>query len=378
MNDLAVRTGEIVVGSVELITRRPPHEVLAEAQTAAAALKGVLESKPKKVVFNGEQYLEFEDWQTIARFYGITAKVVSTAFVAYGDVKGFSARAVALRADGAEISAAESECLNDEDKWRSKSKYEWRDGQNGREKVKVGDEPVPLFQLKSMAQTRACAKALRNVLSWVVVLAGYRSTPAEELPTDRVDTHDAPASSAPKSAAPASADGRTKVKSVAVKTGENKRGKWTRFDVTFEDGRRAGTFHESIGKHAQHAMDSGAQVIPIIEHGEKGDTLVEFRDLSAATPSTAAAAAPPDEPVNGPETILTARKADTPNGPRWIIQTSKRQVIATDEVLANQATEARKAKQGLIPVFEVVPVEKGGSFNRLINWTIPDVEGATK
>jgi len=33
-----------------------------------------------------------------------------------------------------------------------------------------------------MAQTRAGAKALRNVLAWVVVLAGYRPTPAEELP----------------------------------------------------------------------------------------------------------------------------------------------------------------------------------------------------
>jgi hypothetical protein len=32
-----------------------------------------------------------------------------------------------------------------------------------------------------MAQTRACAKALRNVLAWVVVLAGYAPTPAEEM-----------------------------------------------------------------------------------------------------------------------------------------------------------------------------------------------------
>lgn len=47
------------------------------------------------------------------------------------------------------------------------------------------DEPnwrgKPLFQLKSMAQTRACAKALRNVLAWVVVLAGYAPTPSEEM-----------------------------------------------------------------------------------------------------------------------------------------------------------------------------------------------------
>src|SRR3990167_3037439 len=32
-----------------------------------------------------------------------------------------------------------------------------------------------------MAQTRACAKTLRNILGWVVVLAGYRPTPAEEM-----------------------------------------------------------------------------------------------------------------------------------------------------------------------------------------------------
>jgi len=32
-----------------------------------------------------------------------------------------------------------------------------------------------------MAQTRAGAKALRNVLAWVAVLAGYKPTPAEEI-----------------------------------------------------------------------------------------------------------------------------------------------------------------------------------------------------
>jgi hypothetical protein len=37
------------------------------------------------------------------------------------------------------------------------------------------------FQLRSMAQTRAQAKALRNVLAWVVVMAGYQPTPAEEM-----------------------------------------------------------------------------------------------------------------------------------------------------------------------------------------------------
>jgi hypothetical protein len=187
----------------ELVLTRAPDIVLAEAQRAARALKDVLEAKPKKVIFNDEQYLEFEDWQTLGRFYGVTCAVTSTRFVSYGEASGFSARAIALRADGAELSAAEAECLNDEAKWRSRPVYEWTDTPHGRRRMKVGEEAVPLFMLKSMAQTRACAKALRNVLAWVVVLAGYRPTPAEELPIDqaapaRKKTTTAPATRKPR------------------------------------------------------------------------------------------------------------------------------------------------------------------------------------
>ena len=147
---------------LELAIQRDPGVVLAEAQRAAVALKDVISHKPKPVFFQGEQYLEFEDWQTVGRFYGITARVrpESVRFVEYGDVPGWEATAEAFHAQtGMVLSTAVSMCLKDEANWRNK----------------------PLFQLRSMAQTRACAKVLRNVLSWVVVLAGYRPTPAEEM-----------------------------------------------------------------------------------------------------------------------------------------------------------------------------------------------------
>jgi len=48
-------------------------------------------------------------------------------------------------------------------------------------KVLTGSELVPLFQLESMSQTRAQAKALRSCFAWVVVLAGFAATPAEEM-----------------------------------------------------------------------------------------------------------------------------------------------------------------------------------------------------
>jgi hypothetical protein len=153
-NELAVyeSSGDIAIN-------RAPEEVLEEAKKAAKALGDVVRNKKKPVIMNGEQYLEFEDWQTVGRFYGVTAKVTSTDYIQYGEVQGFEAKAVAVRPDGMEVSAAEAMCMNDEPNWKSK----------------------PLFQLRSMAQTRACAKALRNCLAWVVVLAGYRATPAEEI-----------------------------------------------------------------------------------------------------------------------------------------------------------------------------------------------------
>jgi hypothetical protein len=137
----------------------------------------VISKKKKPVIMNGEQYLEFEDWQTLGRFYGVTARVRETRPLTMGSAQGFEATAEAVRADGMVISAADAMCMNDEDKWGMRAKYEWKDG----EKVQVGEVPTPFYQLRSMAQTRACAKALRNVLAWVVVLAGYKPTPAEEM-----------------------------------------------------------------------------------------------------------------------------------------------------------------------------------------------------
>lgn len=144
----------------DVAIQRPPAKVLEEAGQAAKALQHVIDNKAKPVKFNGETYLEFEDWQTVGRFYGITARVRDTKFVQYDKVSGFEASADALLVNtGQVISSADAMCLNDEPNWSKK----------------------PMFQLRSMAQTRACAKSLRNVLAWVVVLAGYKPTPAEEM-----------------------------------------------------------------------------------------------------------------------------------------------------------------------------------------------------
>jgi hypothetical protein len=145
--------------SAQLAMPRAPEIVLQEAAKAAQALREVIERKPSKVVINGKTFLQFEDWQTLGRFYGVTAAARATNYIEQGRVRGYECHAEAIRADGQVISAAQAMCMDDESKWSDK----------------------PLFQLRSMAQTRAQAKALRNVLAWVVVMAGYAPTPAEEM-----------------------------------------------------------------------------------------------------------------------------------------------------------------------------------------------------
>ena len=145
---------------------RAPQEVLKSAREAAKALAEVVAQKPKPLIINGEQYLEYEDWQTVGHFYGLHAKTEDAVFVEVHGIEGAKARASIINRDGIIIGGAEAYCLRDEDKWKNK----------------------PWFQLASMAQTRAASKAFSNTLRWVVVLAGYKGTPAEEMADEKPAT----------------------------------------------------------------------------------------------------------------------------------------------------------------------------------------------
>lgn len=254
-----------------LIIERPPEVVLKEAMEAAKALEGVVSKKKKPVIMNGEQYLEFEDWQTVGRFYGITAKVVETKFIDYGNAQGFEARAVALR-HGQEISAAEAMCLNDEEKWSTRPKYELINNV----RTKVGDVPVPLFQLKSMSQTRACAKALRNVLAWVVVLAGYRPTPAEEMIGNE---HGKPPIQEPQkkngkvTEAPPLPSATVAISQVEVKAGKKKDGKPWALYIIHAGNDKYNTFSKAFGDLAQKSIDEQLNAVISFSETDKGRKL---------------------------------------------------------------------------------------------------------
>lgn len=149
----------------EISINRTPDVVLGEAKRAATALTAILAKKPKPVMIRGKQFLEFEDWSVLAKFYGVVAKVIDSKYVEYGTSKGFESIAVAFHIhSGQEISRGYGMCTSDEKIDDSTTRADWS-----------------LQRLRSFSQTRACSKALKQVFSWVAVLGGYASLPAEEI-----------------------------------------------------------------------------------------------------------------------------------------------------------------------------------------------------
>lgn len=145
----------------ELVLEGDPEAQLAFATKAANALMSVVKSKPKPVMIRGKQYLEYGDWQVLGRFYGATVEVEWTKPLYNGqpgEITGYEAR-VLVKRNGEVISSAEGMCTRDEQRWKDADEY----------------------AVRSMAQTRTAAKALRNAFGWVAELAGYSATPAEEM-----------------------------------------------------------------------------------------------------------------------------------------------------------------------------------------------------
>lgn len=157
-----------------------PDDMLAAAKRAADALVKVVRANGWEKNIGGGKHLQVEAWQTLAHFYGVSARVLNVE--PYVDelsgAAGFKATAEAILISTDQvIGRGFALCLNNEENWDLRPKYEKQNGQ----RVKTGDVAVPSFQLQSMAQTRAIGKTLRGVLAFVVALAGFNTTPAEEM-----------------------------------------------------------------------------------------------------------------------------------------------------------------------------------------------------
>lgn len=150
-------TQELQVIETQII----PAERIGWGNTAAKELMRVVKEVGLSRKFGGDRpHLYAEAWQILARFSGYHGIVDEPQEITEeSKIIGFKAQAHVFDNDGREVSRATSYCMRDEPNWRNK----------------------PMFQLASMAQTRALSKAYRLDLGWVAVLAGYSPTPAEEM-----------------------------------------------------------------------------------------------------------------------------------------------------------------------------------------------------
>jgi hypothetical protein len=134
--------------------------LIAEAHKKAQILVRIVENpdNPLFTTIQGKKHLHVEAWKTIARGYGYDIDIISSGPL---DGGGFEARAEVRDGIGTIVGHGDAEC-------GSRGDGMWMER--------------PAYAQRSMAQTRAIARAGRNTLDWVVVLAGYTATPKEEMP----------------------------------------------------------------------------------------------------------------------------------------------------------------------------------------------------
>ena len=164
MNELSTIEGGVGVVELEATPLAPPAslfrtddptQVIQRATEVANALKPVLTERGMLSNISGKEHVRIEGWQTLGAMLGVTPVVEWTRPLD----DGWEARAAAQTLDGRIIGAGEGECRRSESRW-----------------AKADD-----YAVRSMAQTRAQSKALASVLRFVVTLAGYSGTPAEEM-----------------------------------------------------------------------------------------------------------------------------------------------------------------------------------------------------
>lgn len=156
-SDLTVRE-ELEAAPVTLFRTDQPGEVVARATETANALAKVIRDQRLAVRIQGREHVRVEGWTLLGTMLGVFPVCVWSRKLE----DGWEARVEARTLAGHIVGAAEAECLRSERTWATRDDY----------------------ALRSMAQTRATSKALRQPLGFVMTLAGFAETPAEEMPHD--------------------------------------------------------------------------------------------------------------------------------------------------------------------------------------------------
>lgn len=159
MTDVAIP--EDAAGAVTLFGTDNPAEALEGMTVVARMLRDVCLKQNLIVKIGQSEHPRVEAWTFCGSLLGVFPIVVWTHPVLEGEQKvGWEARAEARTRAGEIVGAGEAQCLRGERTWKGRDD----------------------FALRAMAQTRAVSRAMRGPLGFVMQLAGFNPTPAEEMP----------------------------------------------------------------------------------------------------------------------------------------------------------------------------------------------------
>jgi hypothetical protein len=143
-----------------------PVAYVAQATRLATSLAEVINKQKLFAVIQNRKYVTVEAWTLLANMLAVNPVVVwSRPVEDHEGSQGWEARVEVKNMQGVLIGSGEAMCTRSEKTWQRRED----------------------FALRAMAQTRATSRALRNPLGFVVKLAGYEATPAEEMPRDGED-----------------------------------------------------------------------------------------------------------------------------------------------------------------------------------------------
>jgi hypothetical protein len=168
-------TGELlpaVIRTATLFGTENPDEVLEHAREHARVLMRVVKEQKLAVTIGSAEHLRVEAWTLLGSQVGVFPVAETVEPVEIDGVAGFKASVRAVTRYGDVVGRSVAYCMRDEPMWSL----------TPTNKYGKALEVRNLHALAAMAETRATSRALRKPLGFIVQLAGYNPTAAEEMP----------------------------------------------------------------------------------------------------------------------------------------------------------------------------------------------------
>jgi len=146
--------------SLTSVSSHNPIQVIRNATEIAKELKNIIQDAKLTQKISGRDFVKVEGWTSMLAMLGVNPILVSNNRIDREDEVAYEATVELQSRDGNIIGRGEAICSNSERNWKNRDEY----------------------AIKSMAATRATGKAARLSFSWIMTLAGYDPTPAEEMP----------------------------------------------------------------------------------------------------------------------------------------------------------------------------------------------------